>query len=243
MVRPPGLEVLSLEPEHDLPGDAEPLAIVEAWCPCPRRNHDVTGSDIAVSAAHDRAPLGPAKAGDCRTEAEIGAPVVGEVKLGGDGLAGHNGPGRWLAADDLVIAHEEVREAGPGLGGTELLEVEVSPGGDGSSVVDKASPAFVARCSGGGDDQPAVVVKQHRTGCRANLAPDLVRTLRERHVMGALADGQPGHPRLGVRRTEIVGRVIAIEPDNIEAERGGLVGDSGTERAEADDGEIGGPRS
>src|SRR5205814_9078135 len=60
----------------------------------------------------------------------------------------------------------------------------------------------------------AGLCQQPRAGLLLDLAPQLVRASDERDVLGALADGETGDPRVPVRGPVWVRRLVLVDPDD-----------------------------
>ena len=130
---------------------------------------------------------------------------------------------------DLHLGRECVGGKAPRhLGAAQHLVLEVVLGARAENAVEDA----VAALDDSGDAQELLA------GFGLELAPQLVRAAKERHVVGVLEVREPDDPRQPVRRALLVEQVETLEPEDALAAAGEVVERSAPHSADSDDDDV-----
>ena len=81
-------------------------------------------------------------------------------------------------------------------------------------------------------------VQELLAGLGFELAPQLVRATKERHVVGVLEVGESDDPRETMRRAVLVKEVEPLEPEDALAAAGKVVEGSASHPADSDDDDV-----
>ena len=136
-------------------------------------------------------------------------------------------PSGWYATSHL--GREAIgREATRHLGAAQHLVLEVVLGARAENAVEDA----VAALDDSGDAQELLA------GFGLELAPQLVRAAKERHVVGVLEVREADDPRQPVRRALLVEQVEPLEPEDALAAAGEVVERSAPHSADSDDDDV-----
>ena len=131
--------------------------------------------------------------------------------------------------DDLHLGREpECRETARDLRAVEHLVLEVVLGARAEHAVEDP----LAALDDSGD------VEELLAGLGLELAPQLVRTAKERHVVGVLEVREADDPREPMRRAVLVEQVETLEPEHALAAPGEVVERRAPHSADSDDDDV-----
>ena len=173
--------------------------------------------------------VGGRPASDGGVEAQFGARAGSELELGGNAALNVERAGALLKQADQVVVRGHHREAAADLSGGQRLVGDAVPAGAGERAGHEQAVVLA-------DHQRAGGAQQLAARGRAELVPEFVGALHERHVGGVFVVGLADDAGVAVGGAEVVGRAELVEADHAEAAPGEHPGGGGTHRAKSDDG-------
>ena len=175
--------------------------------PRPGTEHEFPCMERVVAGHHRHSVAVGMPALHLCAESQLGPGAPSHRELGPHGGLGMEDAGLGfevgLGADRRGEHREPLGERPVG----EVLVRDLVPDGVGARL-DEERVVRVA------DHEPADLPHQRHPGLGLELAPEHVGAANQRCVLGSLADRQPGDPRVPVRRTAIVRRVVTVQPDH-----------------------------